>query len=296
MNKKFTTFFCGLICGSIISSSVVLAGVGIYDVHIAEDTKLNVLGKDVDTEIVYGVPESDPNGYGKNYVSARDLAEALGYRVDWDGETKSISIKKKMNEKGDFVDSKVLIKYNNDLYSIGTEDIFYSFNKSTGKMYIPLIYGAQFDFLNELYNLSYNRYFVVNNNENPFLKGFLYASGLSARDFDYLSQNIKNDPDNKSRYFPKFVSQQYQDMYLNMPNNIEYEEKYYNATDTYFEFSFYNNGNKIVMMSNPQNESEGISDGDLDLDTFLDRAGIKASYHYDETHQTVVFDILSRKN
>lgn len=84
----------GFIAGVLLTVSIsVAASVGINDVRIANDTKLMVLGKQVKTDIVYGVKDGDQGG--KNYVSARDLAEALGYKVDWDGETKSILVSKK---------------------------------------------------------------------------------------------------------------------------------------------------------------------------------------------------------
>ena len=86
-------FILGMLMGCLLTAAIsVFASVGLQDVKIAEDTKLIVLGGEVKTDIVYAVKEDDPNGYGKNYVSARDLAEALGYQVEWNAALNSVEI------------------------------------------------------------------------------------------------------------------------------------------------------------------------------------------------------------
>jgi len=86
--KKFVT---GLLAGIIIASSfAVMAATGIKEAYFNDVIKLVVDGKIIDTEIVTVTPEGQVNG--KNYVSARDLAEALGATVEWDGASKRIII------------------------------------------------------------------------------------------------------------------------------------------------------------------------------------------------------------
>jgi len=86
-------FIIGLVTGLIIALPVgVFAGSGIHDVKVANDTKLVVNGKEVKTDVVFGVLDSATDG--KNYVSARDLSTALGYDVAWDGADKTITIGK----------------------------------------------------------------------------------------------------------------------------------------------------------------------------------------------------------
>lgn len=84
-------FISGLLAGIMIASTlVVMAASGIKEAYFNEVIKLVVDGKVIDTEIVTVTPEGQANG--KNYVSARDLAEALGATVTWDGAKKEIQI------------------------------------------------------------------------------------------------------------------------------------------------------------------------------------------------------------
>ena len=89
MKKTISGFIAGVL---LMASITVFAVGGINNVRIAEDTKLVVLGNQVKTDVVFGVLDGEENG--KNYVSARDLAEALGYKVDWNGKTKEILVSK----------------------------------------------------------------------------------------------------------------------------------------------------------------------------------------------------------
>lgn len=84
-------FISGLIAGIIIASSIaVMAATGIKEAYFNNAIKLIVDGREIKTEIVTVTPEGQING--KNYVSARDLAEALGAKVEWDGAKKEIQI------------------------------------------------------------------------------------------------------------------------------------------------------------------------------------------------------------
>lgn len=89
MKKVISGFIAGVL---LMASITVFAVGGINNVRIAQDTKLMVLGNQVKTDIVFGVLDGEKDG--KNYVSARDLAESLGYKVDWDAKTKSILVSK----------------------------------------------------------------------------------------------------------------------------------------------------------------------------------------------------------
>lgn len=89
MKKVISGFIVGVL---LMASITVFAVGGINNVRIAQDTKLMVLGNQVKTDIVFGVLDGEKDG--KNYVSARDLAESLGYKVDWDAKTKSILVSK----------------------------------------------------------------------------------------------------------------------------------------------------------------------------------------------------------
>ena len=82
--------------GSILSSDGQTRDnvdyVELLDVRIAEDVSLWVHGQRVETDIIHAVRSDNPYGFGRNYVSARDLAEALGMTVDWCDETNRILV------------------------------------------------------------------------------------------------------------------------------------------------------------------------------------------------------------
>lgn len=90
MKKNICFFLIGLMTAFSISA---YAGSSIKEAKISENTKLVVLGKEVNTDIVYAIKEGDE--YGRNYVSAADLAQALGYDVIWDNNKKIINISNK---------------------------------------------------------------------------------------------------------------------------------------------------------------------------------------------------------
>lgn len=124
MKKVISGFIVGVL---LMASITVFAVGGINNVRIAQDTKLMVLGNQVKTDIVFGVLDGEKDG--KNYVSARDLAESLGYKVDWDSKTKSILVSKEgkvgLNDKLGESDITLnqLLKENgydiNNMYSSG---------------------------------------------------------------------------------------------------------------------------------------------------------------------------------
>jgi len=96
--KKFVS---GLLAGIIIATSlVVMAATGIKEAYFNNAVKLIVDGKEIKTEIVTVTPEGQING--KNYVSVRDLAEALGATVTWDGAKKEIQISTRTNTEVDY--------------------------------------------------------------------------------------------------------------------------------------------------------------------------------------------------
>jgi len=86
-------FISGFIVGAMLFGAFgVIAAAGLRDVRIADTVSLWVHGEQVETDIIYAVREDNPYGFGRNYVSARDLAEALGYQINWDGETEQIIV------------------------------------------------------------------------------------------------------------------------------------------------------------------------------------------------------------
>jgi len=96
--KKFVS---GLLTGIIIASAfTAMAATGIKEAYFNDVIKLVVDGKVIDTEIVTVTSEGQVNG--KNYVSARDLAEALGATVTWDGAKKEIQISTRTNTEVDY--------------------------------------------------------------------------------------------------------------------------------------------------------------------------------------------------
>jgi len=77
-------FILGFITAAVLFGGLAaVATVGLRDVRVADDVSLYVHGQRVQTDIVHAVRDDHPYGWGRNYVSARDLAEALGYFVDW---------------------------------------------------------------------------------------------------------------------------------------------------------------------------------------------------------------------
>jgi len=86
-------FIAGFIAGVMLLGAIgVVAAVGLRDVRIADTVSLWVHGRRVETDIIHAVRDDNPYGFGRNYVSARDLAESLGYEVDWCGETGRILV------------------------------------------------------------------------------------------------------------------------------------------------------------------------------------------------------------
>jgi len=86
-------FIAGFIAGAMLFGVLgVFAAVGLRDVRIADTVSLWVHGRRVETDIIHAVRYDNPYGFGRNYVSARDLAEALGYFVDWCGDTNRILV------------------------------------------------------------------------------------------------------------------------------------------------------------------------------------------------------------
>ena len=86
-------FIIGFIAGAILFGALgAVAAVGLRDVRVADTVSLWVHGRRVETDIIHAVRYDNPYGFGRNYVSARDLAEALGYFVDWCGDTNRILV------------------------------------------------------------------------------------------------------------------------------------------------------------------------------------------------------------
>jgi hypothetical protein len=94
MNKfkfNFKSFVSGIFVGSILVFSIsTFAASIIKSAFFNDKIKLIVNGKQLDTEIVSVIKESQTNG--SNYVSARALGEALGASVEWVGESNTILI------------------------------------------------------------------------------------------------------------------------------------------------------------------------------------------------------------
>jgi len=84
-------FLCGVLIGIIVMISITALGANIiHNSYFNNEIKIEVDGKQVDTDIV--TVELQGEQYGKNYVAARDLAEAMGGNVKWDGNNKKIIV------------------------------------------------------------------------------------------------------------------------------------------------------------------------------------------------------------
>jgi len=86
-------FILGFITAAVLFGGLAaVATAGLRDVRVADDVSLYVHGSRVQTDIVHAVRDDHPYGWGRNYVSARDLAEALGYFVDWCEATRRVLV------------------------------------------------------------------------------------------------------------------------------------------------------------------------------------------------------------
>lgn len=84
-------FFSGLLAGVLLMFSIVaFAAPNLKESYVNETVKLIVNGKPIKTEIITAKIEGQQ--FGKNYVSARDLAEALGATVTWEQDTQTIVV------------------------------------------------------------------------------------------------------------------------------------------------------------------------------------------------------------
>lgn len=84
-------FISGLVIGIVLSAAVTsFAATALKEAYFNDIVKLNVDGKSVTTDVLSATIQGQ--AYGKNYVSARDLAEAMGGMVFWNQETKTISV------------------------------------------------------------------------------------------------------------------------------------------------------------------------------------------------------------
>lgn len=85
-------FISGLVLGFILATMTTVFAVSQITAYFNPDIKININGTPLKTEIV-SVDETQ-----KNYVSVRDVAEALGATVTWDQKTKTIDITSKESE------------------------------------------------------------------------------------------------------------------------------------------------------------------------------------------------------
>jgi len=97
-----------LICVLIATSLTAFAASKIKSAYFNDNVKLQVDGKIIDTEILTAFQEGQVNG--KNYVSARDLAEALGAKVSWKQETQTIDVISANKTKTEEADTYKVIK------------------------------------------------------------------------------------------------------------------------------------------------------------------------------------------
>jgi len=80
----------GILIGMIIATAFGVFAATLGNAYFNSQVKLMVNGKAVTTDILSATIAGETNG--KNYVSARDLAEALGATVTWDGATKTVKV------------------------------------------------------------------------------------------------------------------------------------------------------------------------------------------------------------
>jgi len=87
--KKVIPLFIVLFFAAMLPANALSAPT-LESARFASDVKLKVFGNKVESEIVSAKTKGIP-GF-RNYVSARDLAEYLGYQVSWDEKNKTISV------------------------------------------------------------------------------------------------------------------------------------------------------------------------------------------------------------
>lgn len=85
-------FISGLVLGFILATMTTVFAVSQITAYFNPDIKININGTPLKTQVV-SVDETQ-----KNYVSVRDVAEALGATVTWDQKTKTIDITSKESE------------------------------------------------------------------------------------------------------------------------------------------------------------------------------------------------------
>ena len=122
-------FISGLIFGIIIASLVTTFAADTIKSAVFNDIiKLKVDRKLVDTELITVVLQGETNG--KNYVSVRALAEAMGGTVTWNGSTNTIEVTKNAATKDSLISP--ILKTN-----IVLSDSYYKSNDGLFELLLP---------------------------------------------------------------------------------------------------------------------------------------------------------------
>jgi hypothetical protein len=89
---QFKNILVGFLIGSIFFSGVSFAATKTLKKAYFNNIKIIVDGKQLIAEYPVMTVETKEDSAGKTYVTARELAEALGAKVDWDGKNNTIVV------------------------------------------------------------------------------------------------------------------------------------------------------------------------------------------------------------
>ncbi|SFE43462.1 Copper amine oxidase N-terminal domain-containing protein [Paenibacillus algorifonticola] len=110
---KKLTIITAIIVSLFSLTSVAWSGQGkLKSAYVTDTVKVKVLGKTLETDVI-AAQQHGEKGY-RNYVSAADLASALGYNVKWDQKTQTVLISSSSGYDGELNVEKV--KKFKDLY------------------------------------------------------------------------------------------------------------------------------------------------------------------------------------
>lgn len=143
----------------IIATSVIFTASLTYSVsrikeaYFNEQIKINVNGEYINSIPVTVTEEGQQ--YGRNYVSAADIASALGAEVEWDGQSKTINIRQKKEPTVNDVVEKVkegcvLIRVydeNNNLIGVASGIAYDKYIITCKHVLIGKKYGITYDYM-----------------------------------------------------------------------------------------------------------------------------------------------------